>query len=51
MNVRVMDDPNPELMEYFTVVLENPPQGTALIDTQAVSCPSPIPIPAWLVDL
>ena len=37
MNIQINDDAIPELMEYFTVLLENPPAGSALIDPDAVS--------------
>ena len=35
--ISVIDDAEPELAEQFTVVLLNPPGGSALIDPEAVS--------------
>ena len=39
--IPVADDAEPELDEQFTVVLSNPPGGSALIDPSAVSYYSP----------
>ena len=35
--ITLNDDVEPELAEYFTVTLSNPPGGSALIDPDAVS--------------
>ena len=36
-SISLTDDTEPEIDEYFTVVLSNPPGGSALIDPNAVS--------------
>lgn len=35
--IELTDDTDPELAEQFTVVLSNPPGGSALIDPESVS--------------
>ena len=35
--IRLINDAEPEIAEYFTVILSNPPGGSALIDPDAVS--------------